>query len=317
VKEVSIDTSGIFAPAVVGSTSGIKEPASGASTPAIDLTATRKSLYSAVDLSRVHGIIEPPKFYYADWFCTLDKVTIVSAPPGVGKTYFCLELAMALSRGSMFLGRPYAGGDPLRIAYLDMEMGSAVMLHRLKSLVRGLGLTKKEFPNDNFHMYCQGDGLPDNFDFASHDGQVWLEKMIKEMKPDLIFADPLINLLGRRIEEKDNRAMNDFFIHCVKRHNTHWLICHHESKGGEFDITGRRRAVSQRIRGATSIEGNADRVFSIIARTKSARLVEFGKTRHWTQPEHTYFEFKQNPDDPEDKQWIRLVPYIPSTRTHK
>jgi RecA-family ATPase len=255
-------------------------------------------------------VIEPPKFYYEDWFCTLDKLTIVSAPPGVGKTYFCLELAMAMSRGDPFLGKKFKGEKPLKIAYIDMEMGSAVMLHRLKSLVRGKGLGPKDFPDGNFNLYCEGDGLPDGFQFASHEGQQWLESMLEEVKPDIVIADPLINLIGR-VEEKDNRAMNEFFLGYVKRHGCHWIICHHESKGGEFNHQGKRRAVSQRMRGATSIEGNADRVFSIIARTKNARLVEFGKSRHWTQPEDTHFEFTHNPARPDDHQWLQLNEYIP------
>lgn len=274
----------------------------------------RSEVYEGVDLKRVHGIIEPPSFFYADWFCTLDRLTIISAPPGVGKTYFCLAMALAMSRGAPFLGEPYNFARPLKVAYIDVEMGGMVMLHRLKSLVRGLDLGDR-FPDGNLKLYCLGDGLPEQFDFASPEGQYWVSGMIDEVEPDVVIADPLINLLGKRVSEKDNKEMNEFFISSVKSHTgVNWFVCHHENKGGEFDAAGKRRNVSQRIRGATSIEGNADRVFSIIPRSSTARLVEFGKSRHWIRPGEFNFEFIHNPMKHDDPQWIQLGMYVPKKK---
>ena len=61
-------------------------------------------------------------------------VTILSAQPKTGKSWFCLQLAKAVAQGEMFLGRATEQG---RVIYIDTEERPQDLLARIQRQGQG------------------------------------------------------------------------------------------------------------------------------------------------------------------------------------
>ena len=71
----------------------------------------------------IESEIPPRKFITASWM-PQDSIGMVFAPRGVGKTWFCMALAVAISEGQkQFLG--WETHEKHRVLYVDGEMAMA------------------------------------------------------------------------------------------------------------------------------------------------------------------------------------------------
>ncbi len=117
-----------------------------------------------------------------------EGVSFIGALSGVGKTWFCLSMARALTTGKSFLGN-WAVPEPVQVLYLCPEMNAKTFKKRCKLF----GISER------FHCQTISDGAPLNlFDTA-------LELAVRELKP-VVFLDTAIRFAGA--EDENSASQN-------------------------------------------------------------------------------------------------------------
>ena len=146
--------------------------------------------------------IPPREFLLSEWM-PKDSFGMVYAPRGVGKSWFCMALAVAVSEGKKrFLGWDlHAQHDVL---YVDGEMAQIDLKERFEGLCAA--------PNPRLHILASEmlyrEGNPLSLDFleeqrAVDDALQYLEE--RGCRAQLIIFDNL-STLRRSISENDNDA---------------------------------------------------------------------------------------------------------------
>lgn len=153
-------------------------------------------------------------------FLQKDACNMVFGDSEVGKTYFCLRLAISLALGMPFLG--YAIPEKgRRTLILDYEDTPASFNNRLIELCGGLGVNKREAAA-SIGWYKPAGSIRDIVEIVS--------KFVTDNKFDLIIIDAGSNAAGG--SPNDEQRVIDMFnaleqIPCTK------LIIHHEPKDSE------------------------------------------------------------------------------------
>lgn len=133
-------------------------------------------------------------------FLTKSSLTMIYAARGLGKTFFSLGMALAISSGSGFL--KYSAPRPFKVLYLDGEMSIYSMKDRLQKLCAGAGIKPL---NDNFRLInpgLQSKPLPD---IASSLAHKELEAHVQEA--DVIIIDNLSSWIKSGVENEGESWM--------------------------------------------------------------------------------------------------------------
>ncbi len=175
--------------------------------------------------------LPPREFLLSEWM-PKDSFGMVYAPRGVGKSWFCMALAVAVSEGKKrFLGWDlHAQHDVL---YVDGEMAQIDLKERFEGLCAG--------PNPRLHILASEmlyrEGRPLSLDFleeqrAVDDALQYLEE--KGCRAQLVIFDNL-STLRRSVSENDNDAAKqliDWFVNLRHRGYTA-IVVHHSGKSGQ------------------------------------------------------------------------------------
>ena len=76
----------------------------------------------------VKSITKPPRVTYCPPFLTQGTCTMIYAPRGIGKSHYAFNMALAIVKGSNWLGERCTKG---RVMYVDGEMGADAWINRL------------------------------------------------------------------------------------------------------------------------------------------------------------------------------------------
>jgi len=151
---------------------------------------------------------------------------IVVADAATGKTWMTLELALAVDQGTDFLGQfPTVRG---KVLIIDEENADSLLKHRLKKLLRGLGLPEDGSCLEIEILTSQGVNLSDSAYVEA------LERLLEEKRPDLVIIDALVRV--HRGNENDAGEMAQVFAHVKRWMNTYgcsFVFCHHRKKPQE------------------------------------------------------------------------------------
>jgi len=180
-------------------------------------------LISAVDL--LSKTFPPPAFLVHGFLP--EGLILLAAPPKAGKSWFCLDLATAVARGSDFMGLPVAQGDAL---YLALEDHEGRIHHRLTKQLAGTPqpdrLTIASEASDLDH------GLIKELE------EEWIEKV---ENPRLILVDTWAHTKGGANEKPDYertvarvRLLRDL----GRKHSISIVLVHHTKKGDPAARTG-------------------------------------------------------------------------------
>jgi len=175
--------------------------------------------------------IPPREFLLSEWM-PKDGFGMVYAPRGVGKSWFCMALAVAIAEGrKRFLG--WELHSPYGVLYVDGEMARVDLKERFEALC--------EAPNENINILASEmlyrEGRPLSLDFpeeqkAVDDALQYLEDQGR--RAQVIIFDNL-STLRRSISENDNDAAKqllDWFINLRHRGYT-VIVVHHAGKSGQ------------------------------------------------------------------------------------
>jgi hypothetical protein len=153
----------------------------------------------------------------------LTGYTMLNSKPKVGKSTFARALAVAVSNGDPFLGRPTAQVPTMYVSFPfeGDERENAIQLKKLG----------KDAPN----LWISGTW--ERSVSREHVVQT-LVHYAKEVKPGLIIIDTVMKLL-RMKDVKDYAEVQDVLsplYHVLEPYGCHFLFLHHEKKGGVEDV---------------------------------------------------------------------------------
>lgn len=176
----------------------------------------KKSRYKPLDL----GQTPPPANWLLEDLVSMGDVTLEVGPPGIGKSWVTLGLAVAIAQGwDTFLGRQLKQDG--RVLYVDAENPLDVVLNRL----RRLGLDDEGMGNMRY-LWNQGIRL-------DRDPTTFLDEAI-DFEPTLIVLDSLTRLHTQ--DENNAGAMaalvNDSIQPLARSTGAAVMLIHHDNKGG-------------------------------------------------------------------------------------
>ena len=175
--------------------------------------------------------IPPREFLLAKWL-PLDSYGMVFAARGVGKSWFCMALAVAIAEGRQrFLSWEMHGQH--NVLYIDGEMTTADLKERFSDLCREPLHNLFIMPSEKLFR----DGTPICLDEPEEQKQ--FEKMLEEFeaagnRPQVLIFDNL-STLRRNVSENDNdetRFLNDWFI-SLRSFGYSVIVVHHACKSGQ------------------------------------------------------------------------------------
>ena len=168
--------------------------------------------------------IPEPEYILKPWLCTGESA-LVSAKAGVGKTFFGMEIAKAITlTGNAFNGR-WPAPTARRIVYLDGEMGAAAM----KSRGRMMNLDTELF----FYVDALNQDETTSINLADPRFQDTVMRLIKFREADVLFIDNLATLYHPGENPNSTLytdALNRFILQ-LRKERIAVVIIDHEGKG--------------------------------------------------------------------------------------
>lgn len=174
---------------------------------------------------------------------------LVIAPPKTGKSFFFLDLALALgSMGSVLGIKPH--GSPVRVGIVSREDGPKLVADRLRALAEGRGIPWQSVDaNIRVNTVDQSQRFRIDNDADLEEMAMWL----KAERIEFTVIDVLNKLHGG--EENSSDQMTKImgrFDELARLSGSDVCVIHHTNKGGG-------------ARGSSSIEGWADYIFRLEA----------------------------------------------------
>jgi len=186
----------------------------------------------AVTLDNFLKLDLPPRTCLMKPWLPRSGLTQVYAYRGVGKTFFALNVGIAIASGGSFLG--WHCPTPKRVLYIDGEMPAHDMQERLKSIT-----TNRAFSRDNFKLItpdCQDVVSPN---LANEESQIELNSYTDDA--DLIIVDNISTLCrtGKENNSDDWTPVQRWALR-MRSEGRSVLFVHHANKtGGQRGTSGR------------------------------------------------------------------------------
>ena len=211
-----------------------------------------------------------------------------------------------MATGKQFLGLNVSGA-PLRVLYLDMEMGEAGFRSHMAAVARMMGCERGEKPPGLTLMSEGMDPVPFGLSLSPGDqrmsdaGTSILRTLLERLQPDITICEPLLDLFGRG--NLNSPVDVNIFMRTLRSLPTQWILAHHEAKSLCTDDGGRKKS-QDRMAGSMALAKQADRTLSIQPgkqerwdgyKRVDVKKVEWGKVRGWVKPAD--FEYYQGQRD--------------------
>jgi RecA-family ATPase len=196
---------------------------------------------------------------------------VVVADAGVGKTWFVLDLALAVDQGLLWLG--HFEVQQGKVLILDEENADALLRRRLEKLLRA-----HEMAEDGSELgieFLTGEGV--NLSNAAYVAA--LDAVLDKMRPDLVIVDALVRIhQGNENDAGEMARLFGIFKQWMKRYGCSFVFCHHQRKPG---IAGNNP--SSMYRGSSEIRAFVDTHLDlrrVRGDEKGVFIVEQAKSRY-------------------------------------
>lgn len=197
-----------------------------------------KSLYIATDALDFIKKDIPIRRHIQGPF-VVGSLNLVSAPTGVGKTWFSMGLAYSIALGTSFL--QWENELRQKVLYIDGELPSHLIKERLLLFSRFNG---NKLPDPGyFKLITPDEQNAEMPDIGMPEGRAALEPIIKES--DFIVFDNLSTLMrsgGKENESESFQKIQTWLIHVIRKNQKSALLVHHTGKDPE---RGPRGSVSK------------------------------------------------------------------------
>lgn len=198
---------------------------------------TEELQIKAVSLSELLGMELPARENLLSPWLPRSGLCMVYAKRGVGKTFFSLEITMALAYGANFLS--FTATKPVKVLYVDGEMPANTMQSRLAEIERRTPANEQMIEPIFITPDLQGDFMPD---LSTLEGQEAIRAHTDEA--DLIVVDNISTLAG---SNKENEAESWIPIQkwalLLRKQGKSVLFIHHAGKNGNQRGTSKREDI--------------------------------------------------------------------------
>jgi len=166
----------------------------------------------------------PPLRYLVDDVFP-EGTSLLAAPPKIGKTFLCLNVAVAIAQGGQALGKVPV--DEGRVFFIDLDGSKRGMQRRLKVMLQG------EKPPSNLHIVRDWERLDEG-------GMSRLEALLRAYDDTRVVV--IDTLKGLRPKDSGQRNMYDTDYEAVapirslgEKYNVSFIVVHHTNKrtGGD------------------------------------------------------------------------------------
>ena len=163
------------------------------------------------------------------------SITLVTGFRGIGKTWFGLGVAKAISTGTSF--GPWECKDEAKVLYIDGELPLSDMQDR----IAGMGIDLK---NENIRFYLDSFAEINDYPRPNLGNPDWREKMLKiflKEKFDVVFYDN-ISALTPGVEENKGELWDPIseWLKTCRHRGTSSFLLHHPGKAGDQRGTSKR-----------------------------------------------------------------------------
>jgi len=226
-----------------------------------------------------------PRSILGDNVISAGDLAFLYGRPGLGKTYFALQMILALARGEDFLGLKGPEGPPLRIGILELELHGFWLQERMRAIAGDRGF---DDVSDQIEPIARPDlkGAVNVLDPGQW--SAWI-KWIEKKNLNLVFVDAL-----SRVHEADENKAAEFAPVLKRldmiRHETGACVIpiHHEpkadrnAKGKEDDMDA--------LRGTSRMQSDANCLMRLVATGFGDLLtLRFPKVNNAPKPDPVWF----------------------------
>lgn len=197
-----------------------------------------------------------------DRFLTREGSWLIAAQSGVGKSVLAMQMAVLFALGRDFYGLKPVG--PLKVAIIQAENNKLDLVEPLRSICENLELTgaDRNALQKNLSVYPNSSECGKNF------GRL-LERVAKDMQPDIAIVDPLLSYIGGDISKQETcSAFLRNTVHPILQcRQMGLIIMHHTGKPRSKDEEQSGDALSYAGTGSSELT-NYVRAASTIFRNK-------------------------------------------------
>lgn len=248
-----------WAPLTSNTSFDVTSPAPGETSAAPEPKITRPLKATPISMADLHQI-PPRRWIYGHKFIRA-YVSVVSSPPGIGKTALLTGMTMDMAAGRRTLHDAPKGR--LRVWSYNLEDPREESLRRIAAAVKAKGYTAEDLEyirvdsGRDRELIVAHEPMP-RMIVASPDVQACIDEC-KAEGIDVLIVDPFVR--AHRLEENDNKAI-DFalnqFAEIADKADVAVILVHHSRKGhvgGDMDS----------VRGGSAIVGAARSVLTLTA----------------------------------------------------
>jgi len=222
---------------------------------------------SFLDLLNDHSVDEPD--YIEPNFLGPGMFGLIAGPPKAQKSFLLTEMLIAAATGTSFLGGLYTVPKPLKVFYLQAEMGRKLLKKRAQMMTllapeQKVLLGQNLVVTERFHMLLDEAGV-------RMAAEIIMEAF-PDGGPDIIAIDPLANLFDGESEDKAPEVMAFLTgrIDALRRlvnPAAAILMVHHSAKKNAEDMN---RDPFVAIRGSGALRGYYDTGIIIYRKSEEA-----------------------------------------------
>lgn len=270
-----------------------------------EITQTKESIkmvYTANELLHSDFKLE----WLVDKLIPKKGLCLITAEPGIGKSRLSMQLALSLATGTPFLKYPVE--RPMTVMYLSLEMQGDMLKHFLENQLSKTDLEKSL--SDNYMLVPLGRPL----DLLSEEGFNFIDLLLEEHKPEVMFIDALGSLTFDELGEVQSKDITTRLHELTAKYGTTFFVIHHNRKP---DLSGKKRPNLGDVYGSQYIAAHSDLVLSLFMPdnqahvelvTLKSRAVAAGE--YMTLNGKTGFHFVERADVADDDEFDAFTPKL-------
>jgi hypothetical protein len=161
--------------------------------------------------------------YIIDGLFMAPSINVLAGDSGIGKTPFCLTIALCVAAGIPFIGQRTP--RPRRVLYCDGESSKTIFHHTVTTLAKYLGLPSVP---ENFHVWSPyWDHTMQGIDFTH---ALFRNVEWTLFKPEFVVVDPLRIFFSEGNMKQDQTMESIKKMRRVNNGTTGFLLTHHTRK---------------------------------------------------------------------------------------